>query len=63
MAIDCDSLGYLTVTLRDGKKVIIDHEATVKICMESQETGEAVHEIIRKKYYATAKVIRMEFGD
>lgn len=63
VAIDCDSLGYFSITLRDGTKARIDHGTTVSICRESQETGEAIHEIIRRKYYPSVKVIRMEFED
>ncbi|MGP6293878.1 hypothetical protein [Caldiplasma sukawensis] len=57
MGIDCADLGYAVITKRDGHKIELTIEETVKICEEAMEKGMPIHELIREKY-ADAKVIR-----
>lgn len=59
MGFDCESLGELVIYRKDGTKFSIDHKGAVEICLESQETGKMLEDIIAERYSTTVKTIRI----
>ena len=61
MGIDCNMLGTVTVYLKDGTKVEIDHERTVDICNSAMENGKSMDQVIKEKLYPELKLMRLNF--
>ena len=57
MGIDCTDIGRAMVIRRNGERITLSLEETVKLCKESIETGMEFHQIL-KKTIPDLKIIR-----
>ncbi len=61
MGIDCKSLGSIIVHRKNGEQSEIDHDTTVRICLQAQEEGIGLDEIIKRTIYPDIKLLRLKF--
>ena len=61
MGIDCKSLGSIVVYRKNGEQNEIDHDTTVRICLQAQEEGAGLDEIIKRTIYPDLKLLRLKF--
>lgn len=61
VGIDCSALGSVTVYLKNGTKVEIDHDKTVEICNSAMESGKSMDQIIKEELYPEIKLMRLNF--
>lgn len=57
LGIDCTDIGRAMVIRRNGERITLSLEETVKLCKESIETGMEFHQIL-KKTIPDLKIIR-----
>ena len=57
MGIDCSDIGRALIIKRNGERITLSVEETIKLCKESLETGMEFHQIL-KKTIPDLKIIR-----
>lgn len=57
LGIDCSDIGRALIIKRNGERITLSVEETIKLCKESLETGMEFHQIL-KKTIPDLKIIR-----
>ena len=57
MGINCSDIGRALIIKRNGERITLSVEETIKLCKESLETGMEFHQIL-KKTIPDLKIIR-----
>lgn len=57
LGLDCGDIGRAMIIRRNGERITLSIEETIKLCKESLETGMEFHQIL-KKSIPDLKIIR-----